>query len=529
MLNKKSSFYKYYFYIFESTNIISSLYIPIITKQIVDSIASYDYSDFYRYAIILTATILFFIVTLSLSNLFQNKYEEHQIANWKELLIKYINFSKIEDISEKSVGYFLSRNNDDFENMKDFIIYIPFKRITHGISFFIIFSILFYTNVILTIAMLITFPIFIFLQKKMTQKLSIQNNEILESKEVINTEIEEIVNMNLMIRAIGGCKKVVEKVTRSIHNQLRLTIERINTEIIYDYLFATGTLNLISIIVYVLGGFFVLSSEITIGSLMLFSLYYSKLWPPLEFFLAYPKNKAKYIVSYERVKTIINFEPVQDSDNEFSMDFPITVKNLVLKYDEKTIINDSSLSISKGDHIALIGPNGSGKSSFAKTLAGLNNKFEGLIILNNTKINDFSYSLINSFIQYIPAEPELFSGSIRDNITMFGLFPAVELLKPLTDNGITLDLRVGESTKTLSAGEKKIVQLQRSLQAEASVYIIDEPLNYIDSNNKKMVVDYLINKLNTKTFIIISHDPEALTITNKRWIIENNTIKEVIE
>lgn len=44
-----------------------------------------------------------------------------------------------------------------------------------------------------------------------------------------------------------------------------------------------------------------------------------------------------------------------------------------------------------------------------------------------------------------------------------------------------------------------------------------------------MVVDYLINKLNTKTFIIISHDPEALTITNKRWIIENNTIKEVIE
>ena len=103
-----------------------------------------------------------------------------------------------------------------------------------------------------------------------------------------------------------------------------------------------------------------------------------------------------------------------------------------------------------------------------------------------------------------------------------------EILKILNKNNIGMDNLIGGSLENISGGEQKLIQLLRGFNSDAELYLIDEPLNYIDTNHKKTVISFLEKSMRNKTCLYISHDPEIFQITERTIEISNGTVKEVI-
>ena len=134
----------------------------------------------------------------------------------------------------------------------------------------------------------------------------------------------------------------------------------------------------------------------------------------------------------------------------------------------------------------------------------------------------------------------MFDCTIKENIILntdnkydinkFNKFLAQKDIKPLINifnlNNLNLSTRVSNNSNNLSGGEKKIIQILRGLFLSGDIYILDEPLNYIDKKYKRIFIDFIKKNLANKTLIIISHDEEIFECCNKIYEINKGYIKK---
>lgn len=216
----------------------------------------------------------------------------------------------------------------------------------------------------------------------------------------------------------------------------------------------------------------------------------------------------------------------------------IVFKHVYHKYEDKYSLENVSLTIRKGEKIAIVGESGSGKSTLIKLL--MKHKFLtlGTITIGGVNINQLSTNELSKHIMYIPQSPKLFNRTLYDNI-VYGLkHPPTreqlsETLRSMNIESISkvfiekMDTLVGREGSLLSGGQRQIVWLLRSLYRVKPIIILDEPTASLDTNNKKMVIDSIKKIGYGKTIIIISHDevdPEFRKIEFKQGLQTNNMV-----
>jgi|TARA_B110000971_G_C19920166_1_gene458784 ATP-binding cassette subfamily B protein len=195
----------------------------------------------------------------------------------------------------------------------------------------------------------------------------------------------------------------------------------------------------------------------------------------------------------------------------------IVFKNIYHKYDKRYAIEGVSLTIRRGEKIALIGESGSGKSTMIKLLMKHKFLLMGSITIGGINVNQISSKELSNHIMYIPQNPKLFNRPLYDNI-IYGLKKPptkekiLEALESMNMSSISkvfsekMNMNVGIDGTLLSGGQRQIVWLLRSLYRMKPIIILDEPTAALDVENKKMVID-TIKKIGIgKTIIVISHD-----------------------
>jgi ABC-type multidrug transport system fused ATPase/permease subunit len=193
----------------------------------------------------------------------------------------------------------------------------------------------------------------------------------------------------------------------------------------------------------------------------------------------------------------------------------IDVCNISFGYDdEKKIIDDFSMNITKGDHIALVGENGSGKSTIAHLLSGYYKCDEGEIKVNGKQVDETS---LNSIVSYVPQNVYIFSGSIKENVSMdeefseeeinnvYDLFELSDLVQQKEAAGAE---GIGEEGSNLSGGERQRIALARAYLRKRPVIILDEGTSAIDAETAKSIEENLFKDENL-TLIVITHDVSA--------------------
>ena len=202
-------------------------------------------------------------------------------------------------------------------------------------------------------------------------------------------------------------------------------------------------------------------------------------------------------------------------------------------YRGRKVVDDVELEIGQGEVVGLLGPNGAGKTTTFYILVGLARPDSGRVLLNGEEITDLPmYLRARSGISYLPQEPSVF----RQLSSEENLLAVLETL-PLTPEQqrdrleellVQMGLETVRTSKayTLSGGERRRLEIARSLTLEPSFILLDEPFSGIDPLTVKDLQEIIRELANSGIGVLITdHNVrETLTVTDRAYILKSGRI-----
>jgi ATP-binding cassette subfamily B protein len=199
-------------------------------------------------------------------------------------------------------------------------------------------------------------------------------------------------------------------------------------------------------------------------------------------------------------------------------------------------VNDFSLSIKRGEKIALIGKTGCGKSTVAQLMIRMFDPQKGQIRLNGKNIKELNLASLRKMISYVPQDVFLFSDSIHHNINFSSGEEDMLKAKKSAENAVILDevealpngfeTMIGERGVTLSGGQKQRISIARALSKENDLLIFDDCLSAVDANTEHKIASNLNQYLADKTAIIITHRIFPSFVFDQIIVMEDGKIIE---
>ena len=258
------------------------------------------------------------------------------------------------------------------------------------------------------------------------------------------------------------------------------------------------------------------------------------------------KRKAKASVVRLNKILAINDEIINEKKDSISesKEIPIiAIKDLSFKYDNESVLENISLQINKGQKVAILGATGSGKSTLLSLLIRLYDDYEGTIQIGGKDIRSYSYNTIRNYITYIPQNPLLLNDSIKNNITLCNdKFSEEDIIRAAKQaeihDFITLlpddyNTIIGDRGCNLSGGQQQGISLTRAFIKDSPILLIDEGTAALDPELESNVMSNIINNMNDKTMIIVSHkistvlNADYVYVFNEGKIIESGNPKEL--
>lgn len=237
------------------------------------------------------------------------------------------------------------------------------------------------------------------------------------------------------------------------------------------------------------------------------------------------------LASAERLMEIENL-PDEPTNNNKDIDVEdtynrldtIEFKDISFKYDRDIILDNTSLSVKKGDFVAIMGISGIGKSTLLKLLLGVFKVENGVIELNCGGENILVDMHTRRLFSYVPQGNMLLSGTIRENLLFINSDVTEEEIQQavkiscadqfIDDLPKGLETVIGERGLGLSEGQIQRLAIARSLLSKSPVILLDEATSALDEETEKRFLTNL-KELKNKTCIIVSHKKAALEICNK--------------
>jgi ABC-type bacteriocin/lantibiotic exporter with double-glycine peptidase domain len=187
------------------------------------------------------------------------------------------------------------------------------------------------------------------------------------------------------------------------------------------------------------------------------------------------------------------------------------------KQSKMSVLDDLSLSISRGSKACFVGKSGSGKSTLIDIICGLGAPSSGFIKVDGKVIDKSTVASWQDEIAYVPQSPCLIDGTLRDNV-LFGLKPQdysdVAILRSLYDSGFLdelsldtsrLDILIGDGGSQVSGGQRQRIAIARALIRRKSLLILDESTSAVDNVTAQRILNRLLG-IHGLTLILVVHN-----------------------
>jgi PrtD family type I secretion system ABC transporter len=192
---------------------------------------------------------------------------------------------------------------------------------------------------------------------------------------------------------------------------------------------------------------------------------------------------------------------------------------------DAAILRDVSFAAEPGEALAILGPSGSGKSSLARLLVGAMQPDSGVVRLDEANVADWPRADLGPHIGYLPQEPELFAGSVRDNIARLGRGGDEEVVRAAEIAGVhAMILRLPEGYQTevgvggarLSSGQRQRIALARAVFGAPQLVVLDDPSANLDVAAERALARAVqALKATGATVVVVSHRPVVLAEADK--------------
>lgn len=380
---------------------------------------------------------------------------------------------------------------------------------------------------------------------------------------------EELSKLNSMLQENITGINIVQLFRRERFNssQFRSTnqdyVTEVNRTIFYDSA-VSSTLEWIGFIavagVLALGGTLVLQDAVTFGTLSAFILYAQRLFEPLRQFADKFTLLQRGFTSIERISDIMSepieirdpeesrakrFSDVESSSQSSHRAGEIRFEHVWFSYQEgEYVLKDLHFTIRPGEKVAFVGPTGAGKTSVIRLLCRLYEPTKGRILVDGIDIRDLPQEELRSHIGVILQENFLFTGSVKDNITLGEnySFEKVKESAELTNvDDFINQLPQGYDTKlrgrglNLSGGQRQLLAFARVAIREPRVLVLDEATASLDVATEALIQQALERLLEERTAIIIAHrlstirNVDRILVLKQGELVESGSHEQLLE
>jgi len=279
----------------------------------------------------------------------------------------------------------------------------------------------------------------------------------------------------------------------------------------------------ITISIIFFGAQLVFFGQLTLGELIAFHLLAGKVSEPIENFSGLWEGWQNIRVSRQRLGDVVNtpMEPFGELPKlPENINAELVFNNVDFSYNPSALVLSRFSFQAKPNTLTLIvGPSGIGKSTFGRLASGIDIPDQGDVLLGGKNIAGYDPHDVRTRIAYVPQEPYLFSGTLRENLAFADTNARDEDLMRIlriaaadslvSELPMGLDTHVGERGSALSGGQRQRVAIARSLLCNPTVLILDEPTSALDGVAQEKLATELFKLKQSMTVIVITHSPKV--------------------
>ncbi|MBQ6512835.1 ABC transporter ATP-binding protein [Methanobrevibacter sp.] len=450
----------------------------------------------------------------------------------------------MESVDEKQRGYVLSRIIGSVNVLENALISSFTEITTTVITIIGTLIMMIATNALLTLAIVgvvLLSSALIAIISKISQKYF-----TLYSKGGIYNQIEEIFSHHEIIRTLNYENHTISEFNDNVDewysdewksrflSSLNTPLTNLNSNLGY-------------VTVAVLGSIFVLQGSMTIGRILSFFEFLKNFTDPIKTLTDIMPKLQAGAASAERIFEFLEMEDEENpSTKELeSLENEITFDNISFGYTEdEKIIDNFSLTVKKGEKIAIIGEKGSGKTTIIKLLTRLYDVDSGEIKIDGTNINEYDKHSLRSLMGMVLQEIWLFSDTIEENIR-YGNLEATEneiiaaskkanadkFIRQLPEGYNTI---LNEDGDNISQGQRQLLTIARAIISNKEILILDEATSNVDTRTELLIQEALDELMKNKTSFIVAHrlstirNADKIVVLGKGRVIEQGTHEELL-
>ncbi|HTH93158.1 MAG TPA: ABC transporter ATP-binding protein [Candidatus Paceibacterota bacterium] len=455
-------------------------------------------------------------------------------------------FNKLQSLpiaffNQNKAGDLISRLNSDTDNLNQFFSQSLMQFL--GSIFMIVGAGIFILSINLKLGLMTLIPLAValFFTQVLSPWIKKENAKSLQEVGGMSAEIQESLGNFKVIVAFNRRDYFRQKFEVANHKNFITSVWAGVANYIFLALYTLAA-SAAQLIVLVYGIHLIMIGSFTLGFLISYISYASRLYDPLRQMAALWSTFQTAIASWDRITAILSMENdirvVTNSSTSSDQAPVLSFKDVGFTYtDGKTVLNDVTLTLEQGKTYALVGPTGGGKTTTASLMARLYDPSRGTIEIEGADIRTLDEALRSKKIGFILQEPFLFTGTVGDNI-----FYGNAEYDTASDDDRTVALKqaglsafieqfeeglatpVTQSGESISLGQRQLVAFMRAVLRKPDIIILDEATANIDTVTERLLEEVIEKLPSNTTKVIIAHRLNTIQTADEIYFVNNGAV-----
>lgn len=452
--------------------------------------------------------------------------------------------------SDERKGDIIARMSGDVNEVETSITGSLEMLIKNPILLICYFGVLIYTSWQLTLFTIVVLPLMGWAMGRIGRKLKRKSLDAQNKWSETMSQLEETLGGMRIIKAFRAENKMCQRFDAGVNDFRqaagRVAVRQASAHPVSEFL---GTCLIVLVLWY--GGTLIFSdnSPIDAPTFIFYMVILYSIIQPLKDLSKASYNIPKGMASMERINKILRAEnPIREQKDAVRVEYlkdSIEFRDITFSYNGQTpVLSGVSLTVRRGQTIALVGQSGSGKSTLVDLLPRFHDTTGGQILVDGTDVKSIRLSDLRALIGNVNQEAILFNDTFFNNIafgvenaTMDEVIAAAKVANAHdfimeSENGY--NTMVGDRGCRLSGGQRQRISIARAILKNPDILILDEATSALDTESERLVQEALEHLMKTRTTIAIAHrlstirNADEICVLHEGRIVERGTHESLI-